>query len=86
MAHEIFLLFSDDWIVSEIILQQKYPLYHLRKKNHLHVECKIVDSEISDAEEKVEEKFDETQDIKSQDEGHEEVGSPEEKEVKMMKI
>ena len=57
-----------------------YTPPHLRKKNHVSVECKIVDFDISDAEEKDEEKFNEIQDIKSQLQEHEEVGSPDEQE------
>ena len=53
---------------------------HLRKKNHSDLECKIVYFDISDAEEKNEEKFDEIQHIKSQVQEHEEVGSSEEQE------
>ena len=53
---------------------------HLRKKNHSDVECQIVDFDISDTEEKDEEKLDEIQDIKSQVQEHEEVGSSEEQE------
>ena len=51
---------------------------HLRKKNHSDVECRIFDFDVSDAEEKDEEKFDELQDIRSQVQEHEEVDSSEE--------
>ena len=53
---------------------------HLRKKIHSVGKCKIVDFDISDAEEKDEEKFDEIHDIKSQVKEHEEVSSPLEQE------
>ena len=79
MTHEIFLLFLDEWIVSKIILQRKYPLYSSPPtKTELFriVECKIADFDISDAKEKHKEKFDEIQDIKSHVQEHEEVGSP----------
>ena len=68
MTHKIFLLFADDWIVSKIILQQKYPLYSSppKKKNYSDLECKIVLFGISDVTEKDKEKFDEIQDINSQ--------------------
>ena len=48
---------------------------HLQKKNHSNVECKIVDFDIGDAKENDGEKFDEIEDIKSQVQEHEEMGS-----------
>ena len=68
MTHKIFLLFVDDWIVSKIILQQKYSSYSFppAKKNYSDLECKIVLFDISDVTEKDKEKFDEIQDINSQ--------------------
>ena len=50
----MFLLFSDEWLVSEIILSKSTPyiLPHLRKKNYSDVECKIVHFDINNTEEK----------------------------------
>ena len=63
----MFLLFSDEWLSVKSFYNKSTPYIppQLRKKNHSDVECRIVDFDISDAEEKGEEKFDEIKDIKS---------------------
>ena len=48
---------------------------HLQKKKHSDVDCKIVDFDISDAKEKNGEKLNQIQDIKSQVQEHQKVGS-----------
>ena len=80
MTHEIFLLFLDEWLPVISFYNKSTPCIppHLRKTNHSDVECEIVDFDISSVKEKDEEKFDEIQDIKSQVQEHEEVGSPDE--------
>ena len=82
MTHEIFLLFLDEWlpVISFYNKSTPYIPPHLRKTNHSDVECEIVDFDISSIKEKDEEKFDEIQDIKSQVQEHEELGSPDEQE------
>ena len=74
----MFLLFSDESVKSFYSKSTPCIPPHLRKKNHSDVECRIFDFDVSDAEEKDEEKFDEIQDIRSQVQEHEEVGSSEE--------
>ena len=82
MTHEIFLLFLDESLLVKSFYNKSTPYIsrHLRKTNHSDVECETNDFDISGVTEKVEEKLDEIQDIKSQVEEHEEVGLPDEQE------